>query len=179
MNTGSRQTIFLIVAASVIFSCVCCFSPTSVLADRPTVGAVPQDFSLPDESGKAHSLGEFRGKVVFLDFWASWCPPCLVSLPWLETMYRKHRDDGFSVIGINVDEERENAQRILKKIPLSFEVLFDPEGKVPSAFALPVMPTSYLIGPDGRVILEHSGFRDGDKEILERKIKEALEEVKK
>lgn len=133
-------------------------------------------FELQDGRGNAVQLKNFSGKVVYLDFWASWCGPCQKSFPWMNALQEKFSDKDFQVVTINVDEARKDADRFLAAHPAKFTVLFDPKGQVPIQYGVKGMPTSLLIGRDGKVIYTHMGFADGSKEMLESKIRAALNE---
>lgn len=133
-------------------------------------------FELQDSRGNAVQLKNFSGKVVYLDFWASWCGPCQKSFPWMNTLQEKFSDKEFQVVTINVDEARKDAERFLAAHPAKFSVLFDPKGQTPIQYGVKGMPTSLLIGRNGKVIYTHMGFSDSSKEILESKIRAALNE---
>lgn len=115
-------------------------------------------------------LAEFRGKVVLVDFWASWCAPCRQSFPWLNDMQAKYAARGLVVIGVNVDREREQAEGFLRKTPAEFEILYDPEGSLAAHYEVPGMPSSYLFGPDGQLIGRHIGFRTSAREEREAEL---------
>lgn len=132
-------------------------------------------FSVAADSGQV-ALGDFKGRVVLVDFWASWCGPCRQSFPWLNEMQSRHGGDGFVVIGVNLDEERSAAQRFLKELPASFRIGYDPEGKVAESYQVKGMPSSYLIDRQGRMRVAHVGFREKDKQALETEIKALLNE---
>jgi thiol-disulfide isomerase/thioredoxin len=116
--------------------------------------------------GEGLNLEQYRGKVVLVDFWASWCQPCLRSFPWLGAMQKKYADRGLVVIGVNVDIERADAERFLKDVPAAFPIVFDPEGKLAASFEVPGMPSTYVFGPDGVLVAKHVGFKE--KAIGER-----------
>ncbi|MGH9887574.1 MAG: TlpA family protein disulfide reductase [bacterium] len=124
------------------------------------------------------SLGAYRGKVVYLDFWASWCAPCQAALPALEELRKEFPADQFAVIAVNVDQDPAKALRLLEKHKIGYPSASDPEGKLPDAFGLKTMPTSYLIDRDGVVRVVHPGFRTSDVEGLRKQIR-ALVETKK
>jgi thiol-disulfide isomerase/thioredoxin len=133
------------------------------------VGAVAPNVSgvgLVDE--KPVSLSALRGRVVLIDFWASWCGPCKVSLPELNTLrgelIQAGHGDRFEIIAVNVDTNAKAALRFLNKQPVDYPLIGDAQGTWPQAFDLPTMPSSYLIGPDGRVAEIHSGYKPGDAE---------------
>ena len=124
------------------------------------------------------SLGSYRGKVVYLDFWASWCAPCQAALPALEELRKEFPADQFAVIAVNVDQDPAKALRLLEKHKIGYPSAADPEGRLPETFKLKTMPTSYLIDREGVVRLVHPGFRSSDVEELRKKI-QTLVEAKK
>lgn len=130
--------------------------------------------ALPRADGRVLDLAGLRGKVVYVDFWASWCGPCRKSFPWMNAMQQKYEAKSFVVLGINLDESREDAARFLSQTPAEFTVLYDPEGKSARAWRVKGMPSSYLIGADGKVRFVHTGFREEQRDELEQRIKQAL-----
>ena len=141
-------------------------SPLSVHAEKAP------NFKLPTLEGRVE-LSDYTGKIVYLDFWASWCGPCRKSFPWMSDLQNRYQND-LKVIAINLDEDREQALAFLKKYPAGFTVAFDPEEKVAEAYGVPGMPTSYLIGPAGQIVSSHIGFRNSEKNIVESKIQSLL-----
>jgi cytochrome c biogenesis protein CcmG/thiol:disulfide interchange protein DsbE len=131
-------------------------------------------FVLPTATGEAVALEKLRGRVVYVDFWASWCAPCRRSFPWLSEMQAKYGARGLTVVGVNVDKRRADAERFLRETPAGFAVVYDEGGKTPAAFAVKGMPSSYLVGVDGRVVAVESGFRDERKAALEERIRALL-----
>jgi thiol-disulfide isomerase/thioredoxin len=119
-------------------------------------------------------LKQHHGKVVYLDFWASWCKPCLESFPWMNSLVKKYPADRFTVITINLDAETDAMHRFLGKIRADFDVYHDPSGEIAEKFKLEGMPTSYLIGADGKVVKKHIGFYNRDIEKYQREIEELL-----
>jgi thiol-disulfide isomerase/thioredoxin len=132
-------------------------------------------FTLPDGHGAPVSSADLRGKVVLVDFWASWCVPCLKSFPWLTAMQAKYGARGLVVVGINLDKSQADAQRFLGRVPHDFTLLYDPEGSTARSFAVKAMPSSFLLDRRGGLVLEHGGFRDADQTVLESAIAAALE----
>lgn len=130
-------------------------------------------FELPGPAG-AVRLEQYQGKLVYLDFWASWCGPCRHSFPWMNEMQAKYGAQGLQVVGINVDAKTDDARSFLANTPARFVVAFDPAGAAPRQYGIKGMPSSVLIGPDGKVLFEHSGFREGDRAELESRIRAAL-----
>ena len=131
------------------------------------------DFELPGQNGKV-SVREQAGKVVYVDFWASWCGPCKQSFPFMNDLQKKYGSAGLRIIAINVDKEKEDAQKFLSKNPTQFSLAFDAEGKVPNQYQVKGMPSSYLIGRDGKLVYMHKGFKTQDQTEIEAKIRAAL-----
>jgi cytochrome c biogenesis protein CcmG/thiol:disulfide interchange protein DsbE len=130
-------------------------------------------FELSSGNGK-QSLKQHLGKLVYVDFWASWCAPCLQSFPFMNSLQQKYQAAGLQIIAINLDKKMEDAQIFLNKNPAQFLVLFDPTGQTPKQYGVKGMPSSYLIDRNGKLIFTHKGFKAADQEMLEAKIKTAL-----
>ncbi|MEB0134163.1 TlpA disulfide reductase family protein [Actimicrobium sp. CCC2.4] len=137
------------------------------------VGHPAPHFELPGRAG-AIRLDAYKGKVVYLDFWASWCGPCKQSFPWMNTMQERYREQGLRVVAINVDQKNDDANSFLKDNRASFDIAFDPAGKTPLVYDNKGMPGSVLIGPDGKILLVHRGFRQQERAGLEHQIQLAL-----
>jgi thiol-disulfide isomerase/thioredoxin len=110
------------------------------------------------EDGTTVQLADYKGQVVLIDFWASWCPPCKTSFPALDALYRTYRDRGLQVLAVNVDERRKDADAFLATQPHVMPVLFDPKGDAPLAFAIRGMPSSILIDRNGNIRFTHMGY---------------------
>jgi thiol-disulfide isomerase/thioredoxin len=120
-------------------------------------------------------LSRLHGQVVVVDFWASWCKPCRQSIPWLNELKARYGASGLTIIGVNVDAERRDADRFLRDVPIDFEVLFDPQGNIARQFKVKAMPTSYVIDRNGKLVATHLGFRDAKKAETEAAIKALLD----
>ncbi|MCG7871502.1 MAG: redoxin domain-containing protein [Candidatus Thiodiazotropha lotti] len=127
-----------------------------------------------DKQRSAFDLEQYRGRVVLLDFWASWCGPCREAFPWLNEMHRKYHGVGLEIIGINLDEARREAEQFLTNTPAEFTIYFDPKGVLAKRYDLQGMPASYLIGMDGRLLVEHTGFFRSQAAEREAEIRQAL-----
>lgn len=123
------------------------------------------------DGGGTLDLTEYRGKVVFLDFWASWCPPCVTSLPLLDDLRKEFPATDFQVLAINLDKDTARAKRFLAKRGIGYPSASDPDGRIPEQFGLETMPTSYLIDRKGVVRLVHEGFRKSDIDTLRKEIR--------
>lgn len=123
-------------------------------------------------------LTAYRGKVVVVDFWASWCRPCRRSIPWLNELQARHSPRGLVVLGVNTDTAREDADRFMAAVPVDFKVIFDPQGQLAAHYKLPGMPTSLIFDRDGRLMNTHVGFRESEQATREREIVSLLEKGK-
>ena len=119
-------------------------------------------------------LTQYRGKVVYLDFWASWCPPCRESFPWMNAMQSKYGAQGLVVIAVSVDEQKQDAIQFLNKHPVDFKILFDPEGTLAEQYNLMGMPSSFVIDQAGHIYRRDVGFRDISRSEYEGQIRALL-----
>jgi thiol-disulfide isomerase/thioredoxin len=143
--------------------------PWAAVAAGP--GDAAPAFSLPDASGETLSLDRLRGRVVYVDFWASWCGPCKRSFPWMNEMQQKYGGRGLAIVAVNVDKKRADAERFLQSVPAQFTIVYDPAGVTPAAYAVPGMPTSYLVDAAGRIVYVEQGFRDERRNEIEERIR--------
>ena len=156
------------------FAIGCSLLSALVGAAEPPKAAPP--FALKDNAGRVHALAEFKGHVVLVDFWASWCAPCKASFPALDSLHQDLHAEGLEVVAINVDEDRKSALGFLAGRSPSMTVLFDPEGRSPQEFGVEGMPSSYLIDREGRVRFRHLGFTAQTKADFRREISMLLKE---
>jgi thiol-disulfide isomerase/thioredoxin len=115
-----------------------------------------------------------RGKVVYIDFWASWCGPCVKSFPWMNKIQQQYKEQGFTVISINLDTDKTKASQFLQDNTPSFAVIYDGKGTIAKHFSIKGMPTSMLINRDGEIKYRHSGFFTGKINEYEDEIKQLL-----
>jgi len=119
-------------------------------------------------------LSAYQGKVVLLDFWASWCVPCRRSFPWMNEMQQKYGDSGLVIIGVNMDAEAEEAQAFLANYPADFDIVYAPDGALAKEFGVRAMPSSFVIGRDGEVVTRHLGFKVKKQDEYEAALLSAL-----
>ena len=120
-------------------------------------------FTLQSVDGKAVSLAQFKGDVVMINFWASWCGPCRQEMPLLDSIYKQYKDMGFVLLGVNVEPNSRNADAWLKKTPVSYPVLYDPKSEVSQLYQVQAMPTTVIIDRQGIVRYVHNGYLPGDE----------------
>ena len=132
------------------------------LAADPTGGPAPQ-FTLAARGGSNVSLAQYKGQVVMLNFWASWCGPCRQEMPLLESIYKKYNRLGFTLIGVNVEPDSNAANEWLKQTPVSFPILYDKESKVSKMYDVAGMPSTVIIDRTGKVRVLHRGYKPGDE----------------
>ena len=121
-------------------------------------------------------LSDFEGRVVVIDFWASWCVPCRRSFPWLNAMQSKYADDGLVIIGVNVDRVSADADEFLERFPATFKIIYDSEANLARSFGVQAMPSSFVIGRDGAIRNRHLGFKKKKQDEYEAALVAALKE---
>ena len=143
-------------------------------AASPT--ATAPDFTLRTADGRNLRLQELRGQVVMVNFWASWCAPCRVEMPHLNKLSDKYRASGFTLLGVNVDDDPRNATSAAAKMGLTFPVLLDADKRVVKMYDVATMPSTVLIDRDGRMRYLHRGYREGYEETYDKQVRELLKE---
>lgn len=142
------------------------------------VGDPAPDFAAANLEDALLRVTDFRGQVVIIDFWASWCGPCRKEMPVLIELYQEFQQSGLVILAVNIDERHENMQQFLKNLstPVPFEVLVDPEQKIPPLYELEAMPTTVFVDKLGIVRYRHAGFREADKTLYKKELVELLGE---
>ncbi len=159
MKTIQKRAVILILAAMLA-------GLAAVVTSAEDVRLAPS-FTVPNFSGdKAITLDQFQGKVIYVDFWASWCGPCLKSFPYMEELHRKYRSKGLVIIAINMDQNPQDAHDFLQDHPVTFLVGQNPAGDVAEQYEVMAMPTSYIVDRAGLIQDVHYGFRSRDKENI-------------
>lgn len=134
------------------------------------------DFTLEDMDGAAHQLSDYRGKVVMLNFWATWCPPCRREIPSMESIYRDLADDGFTVLAVNEFEDADHVFAYTGQLSVfpTFPILFDSDSKVSEAYQVKGLPTTFLIDKQGRIVYRAVGGRDFDHPEVRKIVRDLL-----
>ena len=152
-----------------------------VLGVCATVAAVDEGARAPELGartleGQTLRMADLRGKVVIVDFWASWCEPCREEMPVLERLYRRYREQGLVVVGVSVDRTERNARGFLRRTRVSFPIIHDANHAIANRYSPPKMPSSYIVDRRGVIRHVHEGFRAGDAERMEREVRALLRE---
>jgi peroxiredoxin len=132
------------------------------------------DFTLRSMDGPNQRLQELRGKVVMINFWATWCGPCRQEMPHLNRLYEKYKSSGFVLLGVNVDDDARNAVDVAAKLGVKFPVLLDTDKKVSRLYDLATMPSTVLVDRDGKVRYFHRGYLAGYEDTYEKQVREML-----
>ena len=175
MNTASqarrpaRSASALRIVACAVFAVVASTASSAIAPATPA-----PDFTLHAMSGPNLRLKEQRGRVVMVNFWATWCAPCRQEMPHLSRLYDKYRSSGFVLLGINVDEDTSKAAEVAAKLHVTFPVLLDTDKTVSKLYDLSTMPSTVLIDRDGKVRYVHRGYLAGYEENYEKQIRELL-----
>jgi peroxiredoxin len=163
---------FLFRRLAVLLLCACALSPVSA-ADAPP--AAP-DFTLKSNSGENLKLSELRGQVVLINFWASWCGPCRKEMPLLDQLYQQYKPLGFTVLGVNVEEDSNQARSLLSKVPVTFPVVFDGTNSVSKMYNVVAMPTTVIVDRNGKVRYLHKGYLPGYEDAYQQQVRTLLTE---
>jgi peroxiredoxin len=139
-------------------------------------GQPAPDFTLRGNSGANLKLKEQRGKVVLINFWATWCGPCRQEMPLLDALYKRYRDAGFVLLGVNVDDSPDKARTMARGLGVSFPVLFDANKAVSRSYQVSGMPTTVIVDRDGKVRYLHRGYRPGYERKYQEQVRGLLKE---
>lgn len=145
-------------------------------ASAAPVGTEAGNFTLKSAGGSNVRLSEYRGQVVLLNFWASWCGPCRQEFPHLDDLHRKYADLGFTVFGVNVEQDRTSADKVLRDIPVTFPVLFDDDNRVSEQYNVDAMPMTVLVDRNGVIRYLHRGYRPGYEMAYDKQVRALVKE---
>ncbi len=156
--------------------CITLLAASAAAHASVTPQAQAPDFTLKSSEGRNLRLGEQRGQVVLVNFWASWCGPCKQEMPHLNRLYDKYRASGFTLLAVNIDDDAKHGAATAAKWGLRFPVLLDADKKVTRQYDLGAMPSTVLIDRDGKVRFLHRGYREGMEDAYEKQIRELVKE---
>lgn len=168
-NGKSKRTRLVVVALLAVVGAAL------IPAWSETSGPAP-NFTLTDRDGNSVSLEDLRGQVVMINFWASWCAPCREEMPLLEQIHRRYEPLGFTLLGVNVEENSSDAVSWLKDRPVSFPILFDPDNRVSKLYDVVAMPSTVIVDRQGNVRFLHHGYQAGYEDQYQDQIRELVRE---
>jgi len=165
---GSTVTFFKRCALTVLV-----MAGTAYAADA---GGPAPAFSLAALTGENTTLSQYKGQVVMVNFWATWCGPCQQEMPLLDQMYKKYKPAGFTLIGVSVDKDAASVKALMARKPVSFPVLLDPANQVSKEYHVDEMPSSVIIDRKGEIRYVHRGYRPGDENEYQDRIRQLIRE---
>jgi peroxiredoxin len=151
------------------------FAATS-LASSGLEGQVAPDFALKSSTGQNLRLSEYRGNVVMINFWATWCGPCRQEMPLLDELYTRYERVGFSLLGVNIDDDSRRAMQMIEDLGVSFPVLFDARKEVSELYEVEAMPVTVLVDREGNVRYVHHGYKPGYEDKYLDQVRSLLRE---
>ncbi len=151
------------------------FAATS-LASSGLEGQAAPDFALKSATGENLRLSEYRGDVVMINFWATWCGPCRQEMPLLDELYTRYERVGFSLLGVNIDDDSRRAMQMIEDLGVSFPVLFDARKEVSELYEVEAMPVTVLVDRDGNVRHVHHGYKPGYEDKYLDQVRSLLRE---
>jgi peroxiredoxin len=152
------------------------FSGIAGASQKTLDGSQAPNFTLKSRSGKNLKLSDFRGQVVMLNFWASWCGPCRTEMPILEKMYKRYSKLGFVILGVNTEQDTSKANAYLRDIKVSFPILYDTDSKVSKLYKNRAMPTTIMIDRNGKMRYMHEGYKSGYERDYKKQVKKLIRE---
>lgn len=148
----------------------------SSLASSSLVGQPAPDFALRSATGENLRLSEYRGDVVMINFWATWCGPCRQEMPLLDDLYNRYQRVGFRLLGVNIDDDSRRAMQMIEELGVNFPVLFDEQKEVSKLYEVGAMPVTLLVDREGTVRYVHLGYKPGYEEYYLTQIRSLLRE---
>jgi peroxiredoxin len=170
-----KRRIYLLIAVMALGVWALVYSLRHDFQKEPRLGVLAPDFSLPDNRQEMLSLKSLRGKVVLLNFWASWCGPCQSEMPSLEALFQKYRDRGLVILGVSMDDEGWPAiNQFLQQVPVTFPIVNDQNQSVSDLYQTYRVPETYLIDTQGRIVDKFVGPQDYNQEVFFKKLERIL-----
>ncbi len=170
MNRNLTRTLL-----SLVLACFISSMSVGIAGAAAAKGSAP-NFTLKSVGGKNLKLSEMTGNVVLINFWASWCGPCREEMPLLNALHKKYEPLGFTVLGVNVEEDAKKARGFLKNFPVDFPVLLDNKNQVSKKYNVVAMPTTVVVDRDGNMRFLHQGYKPGDEEKYRKMVKKLVRE---
>lgn len=171
-NTSLERTlrrVFAAAATAVLLA-------TTAVASSGMTGKPAPDFALKNAQGQNVRLSDLRGDVVMINFWATWCGPCREEMPLLDEMHARYSRVGFSLLGVNIDDEQRRAEDMIKALGVTFPVVFDPAKQVSEQYDVSAMPVTLLLDREGVVRYVHKGYKPGYEDKYLEQVRELLRE---
>ncbi len=159
-----------------IIALVFCVFAASSLASSGLEGQQAPDFALKSSTGENLRLSEFRGDVVMINFWATWCGPCRQEMPLLDELYSRYQRVGFSLLGVNIDDDSRRAMQMIDELGVNFPVLFDAQKEVSKLYEVEAMPVTVIVDREGTVRYIHHGYKPGYEDKYLNQIRSLLRE---
>jgi len=148
----------------------------SSLASSGMEGQQAPDFALKSSTGENLRLSEYRGDVVMINFWATWCGPCRQEMPLLDELYSRYQRVGFNLLGVNIDDDSNRAMNMIEELGVNFPVLFDARKEVSKLYEVEAMPVTVIVDREGTVRFVHHGYKPGYEEMYLDQIRSLLRE---
>jgi peroxiredoxin len=164
------------VTSKLIRRCALAAVAVAATAFAADAGGPAPAFTLTTLTGQPGALSQYKGQVVMVNFWATWCGPCQQEMPLLDQMYKKYKPAGFTLIGVNVDKDEPPVKELLARKPVSFPVLLDPANKVSKDYHVDEMPSSVIIDRKGEIRYVHRGYKPGDENEYQDRIRQLIRE---
>ena len=152
------------------------FSGSAAKAATADAKGPAPDFSLINRAGEMVTLSDLKGQVVMINFWATWCGPCRQEMPLLEQLHQRYEPLGFTLLGVNVEEDSSNAEEFLHETPVTFPILFDPENSVSKLYDVSAMPSTVVVDRQGNVRFLHHGYQPGYEDEYQNQVRTLIRE---
>ena len=159
-----------------IFALLLCIFAATSLASSGLEGQAAPDFALKSSTGENLRLSEYRGDVVMVNFWATWCGPCRQEMPLLDELYNRYQRVGFNLLGVNIDDDSRRAMQMVEELGVDFPVLFDARKEVSKLYDVDAMPVTVIIDRQGTVRYVHQGYKPGYEDMYLDQIRSLLRE---
>ncbi len=166
-----RKTIPTLMASLVVATALLAVPVIAADATGPAA-----EFKLQSRAGEAVALSSLRGQVVLVNFWATWCGPCRKEMPFLEQIQKKYAPLGFTMVGINVEEDTRLMEAFLKDVPVTFPILLDPTNSISKLYNVSAMPSTVIVDRKGNVRFIHQGYKPGDESKYQDMIRQLIRE---